>query len=280
MSQFYYTIAITRLSDTVAQLPLMKELLSPPITFDGAAVLDHFMYESTWVTTESSQRFQVHGMSMSPFWLFRAHKGWHLAYEELMRRFVRMARPMIWMNNWNTGSGGCLSYHEVLRPVRGEREHYPSGSPFRGDEHERASDLKLASGLEPEAAARLTAEELHFIIQCRRLPLRALVEHRLVDLAGWVVYLGPELVTTYGEERLLSIRGSDICQDERGGVFLYLLSSVSQIEYRPGVTRWLSYEVFREAREVLGIDASWFVRYNELEAKARGLPWSPANFHF
>ena len=242
--------------------------------------MEQFVYESTWVTTESSTRFQIHSMGLDDLLLFEAPEGWHQAYEELMRRFVRMARPMIWMSNWSMGSGSCLSYDEVLRPLRGERKHYPCGCTWRGDEHESASDLELQTGLKPGEAARLTVNELHFVTQCRRLPLRALAERRLVDIAGWVTYLGPELVATYGEEKLLSIRGSDVCQNEQGGVYLYLQSGVCDIEYRPGVTRWIPYEVFREAREVLGIDGSWFVRYHELQAKARGLPWSRETFHF
>lgn len=277
MSQLYVSIAITALPLGVDRLPLMTEVLSRPLWITPTATLQKQLWEHTWITQEGTSRFQINHASLAHYNLYESHEGWHKAYEELMHLFVQAARPLLWVGNWDANR---FSYHELLRPLRGERVHYPPGHPMRGDEHESTSDLRLASGLEPEEAARLTTEELDFVIQCRRLPLRALAEHRLVDIAGWVVYLGPELVATYGEEKLLSIQGSDIWQDERGGVFLYLRSSVTTEVYRPRVTTSNSVSVLPHARKVLGIDTSWFLRYNELEAKARGLPWSRETFHF
>ncbi|MBI3889997.1 MAG: hypothetical protein HY303_00545 [Candidatus Wallbacteria bacterium] len=233
----------------------VRQLLPAKCAECGSRFLNEIIFpytrpHGTWIVERDRKRFQIFSYYIRSSWFQTAAEAGP-AHHHFITHVVESTRALVAMGHWDEMPFGTF----VEAPADGV---FPSIDPSeaRGyDEYGiKSSDLSIWTEAELESCARARRRAIDLLMQCR-----------LADLRGWLVYLGRQIVNEYGRQRL---RTGPFCRVQDGpheGLLLELLPGLHW--GTPSVEAWVSAPSLETQREYLGIDASWIDRYHELRQK-------------
>ena len=214
----------------------------------------------TWIIARGERRFQVVGFYIRS-WMIRLYpERERLQYRHFLEHLLSYSRALVSMGAWED-----VPFREsVEAPSEFQIPERPDAVKCVWDKY----------GLLTADISAWTAEELAYLVWARRHPIDALMEGRLADLRGWIVYLGERLVAQYGRERLMAGPFYKV-EPTLGGLTIHL--EPDMLRTVPSIEAWENLPSLDVQRKYLGIDVSWIDRVDALKSKRfTGLGIPPA----